>query len=102
MSEEELKKDSPQTTWQIYKDLAEREATLSRPIITKDTLIPLGMIGIFVSVAWFASAINSEVAASKIRIDKLEQALSTLNEIKVDMSALSAKLDVIQKTIKGG
>ena len=100
---EGLPPDSPQTIATLYADLAEREEALKngpKPIITKDTLVPAGVIigslSTIAIVVWFAASLTFKVQAAEVRLDKVEEAISKLTDVQVQLSSITTNIQNIQ------
>jgi hypothetical protein len=100
---EELTPDSPQTTMRLLQNIAEREECLKRPIIDKNTLIPIGVvlgsITMIITVVWFFASLTFRVEAAEIRLDKLEEALIGLNNMEKDIAVIKSQIDGLIKMI---
>lgn len=109
MSEDRIPPDSEKTTMKLLQNITEREERLKekedkmcegkRPIIDSSTLLPIGMVVTIAGMVWFAASLSTKVYANEGRVDKLEQAIITINDVQVQISALSAKLDLMQKNL---
>ena len=97
--EDRISKDSPETLYHLFEDLRKREEELKRPIIDKSTLIPIGFVLTIAMGIWFISGLFFDVQASKVRIDKLEDALIKITDVQVQIASINTKVDNLNKLL---
>jgi hypothetical protein len=68
-----------------------------RPIIDKSSLLPIGFVIAIATFVWFLSGVYSDVQASKIRIDKLEQAIAGINQMSEDIAVIKVQVQGLTK-----
>jgi len=83
----------------LFEDLRKREENLKRPIIDKSTLIPIGFVLTIAMGIWFISGLFFDVQASKVRIDKLEDALIKITDVQVQIASINTKVDNLNKLL---
>jgi len=71
-----------------------------RAIIDKGTLVPIGLVISIACAVWFISALNSKVEANDTRLVKVENAIASINDIKIQVASINVKVDSIQTQIK--
>jgi len=68
-------------------------------IISKDTLIPIGLVLSLMGGVWFASDLNSRVKAQNDRLNTVEITISDVSEMKENVAAMKSDISWIKSAL---